>query len=208
MKNRSEQVLEAALRIFAKYGYKKATVEDIAGELDLTKGSLYSYAKDKKDLYEQAVRFALGKWQSRVVEKIRFIDDPAEQFRVLGRGAFEYLQGDDDLHAILMMDPSIFPLSPDEDRFSDINRASMDALESIIRKGVADGTFRELDVESTVDFIFSVYIMFIIKTYVKSQGKGVQRMFDAGMELLLNGLLGSGTGQRPADISRKGGNHE
>lgn len=57
--NRFEEVMVGALQVFAEYGYKKATVEDIAARLGLTKGALYLCARDKLDLYEQSIRQAL-----------------------------------------------------------------------------------------------------------------------------------------------------
>ena len=49
----NEIILNAALGAFARYGYKKATLEDIAGELSMTNSSIYAYAASKKELYEQ-----------------------------------------------------------------------------------------------------------------------------------------------------------
>jgi len=55
----SNDIYNAALKIFAEFGYKKATMEDIAKELNMTKCNLYLYAENKMDLYENTVRSAL-----------------------------------------------------------------------------------------------------------------------------------------------------
>ena len=75
-KDRTIQVLEQALQIFSKYGYKKTTLEDIAGSLGITKGALYAYSENKKDLYEKAVALALKKWQDRVKEEVLKAENP------------------------------------------------------------------------------------------------------------------------------------
>jgi AcrR family transcriptional regulator len=62
---RTEEIYAAALRLFADYGFKKTTMEDVARELDITKGALYIYVEDKKDLYQKTVGWALLKWQNR-----------------------------------------------------------------------------------------------------------------------------------------------
>jgi AcrR family transcriptional regulator len=51
-------------------GSKKATLDDIAAELGMTKGNLYRYAENKKDLYRNTVRHAMLRWQGRVREAI------------------------------------------------------------------------------------------------------------------------------------------
>ena len=58
-----ETIYKVALSVFAEFGYQKATMEDIAGKLDMTKGNLYLYVKNKKDLYHKTVTHALLGWQ-------------------------------------------------------------------------------------------------------------------------------------------------
>jgi len=53
------QILESAARIFARKGFEKATVEEIANELYMTKGSLYYYIKSKEDMLFQCHMMAL-----------------------------------------------------------------------------------------------------------------------------------------------------
>ena len=48
-KDRKNQILEAALRIFVIKGYSKTTMDDIVSASNLSKGALYHYYKSKKD---------------------------------------------------------------------------------------------------------------------------------------------------------------
>jgi len=49
-KKRDDEVLDAAARVFARRGYADASVQDVADELGILKGSLYHYIKMKEDL--------------------------------------------------------------------------------------------------------------------------------------------------------------
>src|SRR3954468_13338665 len=49
-KRRDEEVLDAAARVFARRGYSDASVQDVADELGILKGSLYHYIRAKEDL--------------------------------------------------------------------------------------------------------------------------------------------------------------
>jgi AcrR family transcriptional regulator len=49
-KERDAEVLRAAVRVFYERGYSDATVQDVADELGILKGSLYHYIKTKEDL--------------------------------------------------------------------------------------------------------------------------------------------------------------
>ena len=52
---KKEEIFFKASEIFAKKGYEKATLEEIAAELKLTKGSLYHYFKGKEDILFQSL---------------------------------------------------------------------------------------------------------------------------------------------------------
>lgn len=183
------RIYETALRVFARYGYKRTRVEDIADELGMTKGNIYLYADNKRDLYEKAVAHGLTRWQAMVGKAVARLDDPIEQFMVMCKKSYVYLSRDVALRTVLINDPSIFPLSRREDPFSEINRASMDLLRNVLSRGVAEGKFRAVDVDHLTELLFSIYVMFIIKTYVKSEGKSSQKMFEQGIDVVLHGLL-------------------
>ena len=186
--HKKQQILNAALGLFSRYGYKKTTVEDVAAELGMTKGNLYLYVKNKRDLYEQAVAQALRGWQAKVAARATETRDPSEKFVTLARAAFECVAEDRNLQGILLLDPDIFTLSEAEDRFADINRDSVAMLAGVITEGIAAGTFGPLDAEVTASFLFSVYIMFIIKICVRPEGAGAEAMFEAGLALAMRGL--------------------
>lgn len=52
---RTQRILEAALRVFAREGLRPATIEAIAGEAQLGKGTIYYYFSSKEALLEELV---------------------------------------------------------------------------------------------------------------------------------------------------------
>ena len=48
-----ENILQTALRLFARDGYEAVSVSQLAGELGLTKGALYRHFKSKRDIFDQ-----------------------------------------------------------------------------------------------------------------------------------------------------------
>ena len=55
VEDRREQILEAAVRVFAQKGFDKATNKDIAQEAGITAGLIYHYFKSKEDLLRAAL---------------------------------------------------------------------------------------------------------------------------------------------------------
>ena len=55
MSDTKENILQTALRLFARDGYEAVSVSDIAGELGMTKGALYRHYRSKRDIFDSIV---------------------------------------------------------------------------------------------------------------------------------------------------------
>ncbi|NLA27808.1 MAG: TetR/AcrR family transcriptional regulator [Firmicutes bacterium] len=184
-----QELLRASLYIFGCYGYKKATMEEIAAQLDMTKSALYLYIRNKRELYEKTVARALERWQSRVDEAVKKETDPLGKLRALAYNAFFYLAEDEDLRNVLARDPDIFPMFPAEDPYFEINERSRNMIKEILEEGMSQGVFREVQVENTVWLLFSLYKMFIIETYIYTGKESTLDLFKHTVELVTHGLL-------------------
>jgi AcrR family transcriptional regulator len=57
---RQQEILEGARRVFARRGFDGATVDDIASEAGLAKGTIYLYFRSKQEIYLEALRRSVG----------------------------------------------------------------------------------------------------------------------------------------------------
>lgn len=191
--NKLTLILNAALKVFAHYGFRQATMEQIAGELGMTKGSLYFYCSNKEDLYNKAVQLALLKWQARVREAVDAETDIVQKLVTLAIKSNEYLAEDDDLRKVIINDPQIQSLTPAEDRYPNIGIASYSMLKQLLEQGMAENRFKPMDIEHVAGFLYSIHCMFVVKTYIKAEGQSAQELYHAGVELILKGLVQEGS---------------
>lgn len=56
---RREHVLDAALLVFARYGYRKASMEEVARAADISRPGLYFHFSSKQELFQAAVAHSL-----------------------------------------------------------------------------------------------------------------------------------------------------
>lgn len=190
-KTPSDDIYNAALKIFAEFGYKKSTMEDIAKELDMTKCNLYLYAENKMDLYQNTVRTALTKWQIFVMEAVLTEKSSANQFFALGQKAINYLDENHELRALLKRDPDIFPMFPSNEPYETIHTDSIKILQAIIENGIVEKIFRPVNVENISRILFSIYKMFIIRIYVQDPADKatVKLLFNEALDLVTRGLF-------------------
>ena len=64
---REEHILDAAADLLVRFGYRKATVDDVAREAGVGKGTIYLHWKDKNELF----RAAIWREQQRLTEDIK-----------------------------------------------------------------------------------------------------------------------------------------
>jgi AcrR family transcriptional regulator len=184
-----EEICRAALKSFSAYGYRKTTVGDVAEELGMTQSNLYFYVKDKQDLYERAVSFALEQWQQYVREAIQGESDVRQRFLVLCTSAVEYLIENEEMRRILVRDPDIFPMVGDDDPYEAINNRSAQMIRSVLDQGMAESVFRQLDAGKTSQVILMIYKMLVIHTYIRTDKEFIQDMFGHILDLMTQGLF-------------------
>lgn len=183
-----QDLYRESLELFATFGYKKTTIEDVADKLNMSKGNLYFYVKNKQILYENTINWALLRWQESVIVDIEKEITPASKFKAMAESSMAYIESNKYLRKLLITDPDIFTLEVSKDRFPEANRAAIEIIEDILQMGIDDGSFYAMEVKETAKYLFSVYMMFLIKTYVYLDRESYKKMFDAALTLNLRGL--------------------
>jgi AcrR family transcriptional regulator len=84
-RNRGEDVIEAAIRVFHKKGYASASIQDVAAEVGVLKGSLYHYIDSKEDLLARIFEDSAGHFEAMLVEASELDAPPVERLRSFAR---------------------------------------------------------------------------------------------------------------------------
>lgn len=74
-KANANQILDAALQLLQRWGYKKTTLDDIARQAGISKGTVYLHWKTREALFDALL---LREWLSSIVDlRQRLSNDPA-----------------------------------------------------------------------------------------------------------------------------------
>jgi AcrR family transcriptional regulator len=84
-RNRRQEVLEAAIRVFHKKGYASASIQDVAEEVGVLKGSLYHYIDSKEDLLARIFEDSAGHFMEMLDDASGLDERPVERLRSFGR---------------------------------------------------------------------------------------------------------------------------
>jgi AcrR family transcriptional regulator len=80
-RNRRDDVIEAAVRVFHQKGYASASIQDVAAEVGVLKGSLYHYIDSKEDLLARIFEDSAGHFTAMLEEAGGLDERPVERLR-------------------------------------------------------------------------------------------------------------------------------
>ena len=101
--DRRAQIREAALRVFARKGYRNAVVEDVAAEAGVAKGTVYTYFDRKEELLGAVHEGLMDEMRARQAQILESDRPPLDKIRAL-HVSFADLLGRNDDFARVMLD--------------------------------------------------------------------------------------------------------
>lgn len=181
-------ILMEAARAFAKWGFRKTSVDEIAKAAGVAKGTIYLAADSKEDLFYQALHREVRTW---VAEVSKIIDPRTPADELLGQMAlfgFQKLETSPLVHDLLTgKTKELLPMW--SERFEELRSLGMQNVVEVLRLGIKQGVFRqELEVQLVAQTLQDLQIA----GYLFHGGQGVTEKlmahFAAGLDLVLNGL--------------------
>jgi AcrR family transcriptional regulator len=88
---RLEEVLQSAANIFFAKGFHATSIEDVARDVGMLKGSLYYYIKSKEDLLFQLLLAGIEDGDAYIAQQIDPNGDPVEQLERAIRAQIDYI---------------------------------------------------------------------------------------------------------------------
>lgn len=146
---RPEEITAAALELFVGRGYAGTRLEDVAARAGVSKGTLYLYFTNKEELFKAVVREGLV---SPIAEMRGLIDlfegSTLELIRMMLFGWWERI-GASRIAGIPKLIISEAGNFPELARFylAEVVEPAQAATVAIVRRGIARGEFREVNVE-------------------------------------------------------------
>jgi TetR/AcrR family transcriptional regulator, fatty acid metabolism regulator protein len=137
--DKSRQILDAAVRVFAARGYESSRVGDIAREAGVAYGLVYHYYASKEAVLEAVFREAWGRLLAAVALAEETGENGRDQLSLVVKIVLRSWRDDPDLVRLLVREITRNPHIQDE--LDEIGEAFA-SLERIVRRGQAEGTFR------------------------------------------------------------------
>jgi AcrR family transcriptional regulator len=184
--DRRIDILKSAAAAFRRRGFHGASVDEIASALEMTKGNLYYYFKNKEEILFACHEYSLDKLLVLMDEVQSESITPEMKLRKL-MVAFVHLILDD-LHGYaLSLDPDA--LSPAMLKRVIAKRDQFDhGIRAIIQQGIDQGVFRAGD-PKMIEFAMMGAVNWIAKWFDPAGAQTSDQIGDAFADYLVGGLL-------------------
>jgi len=146
--DRKSQILEAAASIFQEKGYERASLQDIANKVGLTKATLYHYFKHKHDLLFAINYESITHAIDRMSHILKLSIAPRDKINLAFQQHFSfYLNNYPYLAVMLHEKTDQLPINIEQSIKSNFRQYIL-LWENLIKEGVDAGIFREdLDIK-------------------------------------------------------------
>ena len=145
---KKQEILQAAIRVFAKEGIPNTNIIHIAEEAGIGKGTIYEYFRSKDEIINETFNNFLSKFNVAEFEALTQIENPIEKLLFVVDGWMTVLiQSPDETRVIIEFwaDSSRLRKMDRIDELARLYTNYRDFLESIISKGIQKGLIRGLD---------------------------------------------------------------
>jgi AcrR family transcriptional regulator len=162
---RPQQILDAALSVFAEHGIDAAKLEEIAARAGVSKGTIYLYFPSKEELFREVVRQKVGPAIAKADDASSSEETAEGQLRVYLKHQWECLGLEDSEGWIrlVMLELHKYP-DLAEFHWQEVVSRSNRILGDIIRRGIASGEFRDTDPLTASQMIKALVLMHVLWT--------------------------------------------
>lgn len=195
--NKYHQILEAAVRVFARQGFYQSTISQIAKEAGVADGTIYLYFKNKDDILVQFFSYRTKQVFESFRKEVDRAQTSADKLRNLVRRHLAEFQRDRDGAVVYQVETHQSSRLA-EDQIREMSQMYRDLISEIVEQGQQEGNIRkDLYVGLVKRFIIGA-VDEVINTWLHSNGEyDLVSMADPLVELFMTGI-----GQRPAATAR------
>jgi AcrR family transcriptional regulator len=191
---RPSEILAAALGVFVEHGYAATKLEEVASRAGVTKGTLYLYFESKEALFKAAVRETIVPLLAAAERSAH--DHTGTPEELLRRLVLEWWRSLDSsqlagIPKLVMSEAANFPELA-QFWFDEVVQRGRHIFAGVVRRGIEDGSFRDVDVDLAVRAVLAPVLMASIWKHsfqaCEHERFAVEPYLDAAIDIYLRGV--------------------
>jgi AcrR family transcriptional regulator len=186
--SRTQQILDAAARLFARHGYADADTQLLADELGVGKGTIYRYFPSKKALFLAAADRVMRQLRAEVDLCIKDIADPLDRIAAAIRTFLAFFAENPDFVELLMQERAQFK-DRKEPTYFQHRKVNVERWKTLYRELMAEGRIRNMPVERITDVLSNLVYGTMFSNYFTGNQKAHDAQARDILDVVFHGIL-------------------
>lgn len=187
LSNKRDTILSVAEKIFARFGIKKTTMDDIARAARMGKSTLYYYFKGKEDVYAEVIEKESKLLKSKLRDAIDEVNDPKEKLRIYFFTRMTYFRNLSNYYTTLT-DDYLEHYSFVEKYRKDFYNYETQTIARILKEGINGGIFSVANVMVSARMIALALKGLEFPLVVEEKEEEVETTINLMLDILLYGI--------------------
>jgi AcrR family transcriptional regulator len=188
---RRNQILEAAMAVFARQGFDQARMDDIAQEAGLSKGALYLYYKSKDAIISAILQFFFSRAMKKLQGFLESEEPPSVREQLLRLNQY-YIAEMKWMVSLLPLSFEFYAVAARQKAVRQFLKRYFkdyrEVLATLVQRGIDRGEFRALQAERVAIAITALYEGLVLLWMVDQEATQWEQTGESSLLLLLDGL--------------------
>ncbi len=182
-----DKIIQSAQELFARYGFKKTTMDDIAKKSKKGKSTLYYYFKSKEEILKAIVDIEAGELKSKLEMALKESNSPQKELKNYIITRMKSMKALSNLY-VAFKDEYLEMY----DFINQVRKAYDDyeisVFENILKKGVNEGIFDVKDVHLTA-YVMAMTTKGIEYKFATEDDLEIEKNVEMLVNILFNGIV-------------------
>jgi len=181
------KIMASAAKVFDEKGFDKASIQDIADDAGIAKGTIYYYIEKKEDILVSILKFGKARLFSKIEKGMDKAETASKKIDLIIRNHMKTVKIVGPIipffaHSLASTD------SATRDVMAGFREEYLHLLESIIEEGIKSGEFRQVDPGKAALGILSLVVGQLLQAKLFTGKLNAKEIADNTMDIALNGL--------------------
>ena len=182
-------IVDIASEVFAKFGFKKTTVDDIAQALRKGKSSIYYYFKSKEDIFKAVVEKEADSLRAKIDEIMSSDMDTIEKIKAYVETRMLAIKVMSNYHTFVN-DSDVSNLDLIEKLRAKYDTEELVIIKSLLKEGMESGIFKIKDIELSSIALFTAMKGLEYPLFIKTpKAENLLTIIDDMLDILFYGLV-------------------
>ncbi len=187
--NMRNDIVKSAAGVFAKFGFKKTTVDDIAQALRKGKSSIYYYFNSKEDIFKAVVEKEADSLRAKIEEIMASEMDTIEKIRAYVETRMLSVKVMSNYHTFIN-DNDVSNLDLIEKLRAKYDTEELIIIKMLLKEGMENGQFKIKDIELSSIALFTAMKGLEFPLFIKSpKAHNLLTIIDDMLDILFYGLV-------------------